>query len=101
MIRRRSNELLNGDTYRMRQLDTPPTHSTAPAFSTAYQRITTIVLRPAIALPLVTLLALLLRLYKLNYYDYFDDEVISTFVARQSVAEIFRNVMVNDSHPPF
>jgi uncharacterized membrane protein len=85
----------------MRQLDTPPTPSTAPSLAPAYQRIITIVLRPAVALPLVTLLALLLRLYKLNYYDYFDDEVITTFVARQSAAEIFRNVMVNDSHPPF
>src|SRR5215216_1387979 len=85
----------------MRQLDTPPTSSTAPALAPAYQRITTLILHPAVALPLVTLLALLLRLYKLNYYAYFDDEVITTFVARQSVAEIFRNVMMNDSHPTF
>lgn len=56
--------------------------------------------RVAIMLPLMTGLALALRLYKLGYHDYWDDEVISTFAARLPPAEIFYSVMINDVHPP-
>jgi uncharacterized membrane protein len=51
-------------------------------------------------LPLLTLLALVLRLYKLTYWDYWDDEVISTFAARPPLNEILSSVMANDVHPP-
>src|SRR5262249_11931112 len=85
----------------MQQLDSSARTVKAPVMPRLYQRLTSLLVRPIVALPLLTLLALALRLYRLDYRDYFDDEVITTFVARQPLADIYRNVMANDSHPPF
>lgn len=57
--------------------------------------------RVAIMLPLMTGLALALRLYKLGYHDYWDDEVISTFAARPPLSEIFSSIATYSIHPPF
>jgi mannosyltransferase len=77
----------------------PPVAASAPR-NTSLRRIAAIAARPAVAVPLLTLLALALRLYKLGYHDYFDDEVITTFAARLPAAEIFRSITANDTHPP-
>lgn len=84
----------------MRQPDILPQPPATPPASSVRGRFVATMLRPSVLLPAITLLALALRLYKLGYRDYFDDEVITTFVARLPPAEIFRSVMVNDTHPP-
>jgi 4-amino-4-deoxy-L-arabinose transferase-like glycosyltransferase len=84
----------------MQRTDTPPAATRGASPQTALGQIASIAVRPVVAVPLLTLLALALRLYKLGYHDYFDDEVISTFVARLPAAEIFRSITANDTHPP-
>jgi len=84
----------------MQQLDPPLDHAQATSNPSRRQRLLAVVTQPAIALPILTLLALTLRLYKLQYYSYFDDEVLSTFAARQPALEIFRHITANEDHPP-
>lgn len=42
-----------------------------------------------VLLILLTLLAFVLRLYRLDFYDYWDDEIITTLAARASLYDIF------------
>jgi 4-amino-4-deoxy-L-arabinose transferase-like glycosyltransferase len=69
---------------------------TRPAVSITQQAIA----RTSIVLALLTLAALGLRLLLLGKHGFWDDEMIVAFVIRQPLAAIFRDVMVNDSHPP-
>ncbi len=84
----------------MRKLDPTSRPFTAIVSHSIQIRAIAIIQQPQIILALLTLLALVLRLYKLRYSDYWDDEVISTFLARVPASEIFTSVMVNDVHPP-
>jgi hypothetical protein len=85
----------------MQKSDSPMHVTVAPVLQSASRRIAAIVQQPAIMLPLLTLLALVLRLYKLTYWDYWDDEVISTFAARASPADILFSIADYSVHPPF
>src|SRR3954467_291126 len=84
----------------MQQLDPSLNRVQATSTPSRRQHLLAIILRPAVALPLLTLLALALRLYKLDYNSYFDDEVLSSFAARQPILEIFRHITANEDHPP-
>jgi mannosyltransferase len=84
----------------MQQRDTLLNQAQATSNQSRHQRLLAIITRPAVALPLLTLLALALRFYKLGYYSYFDDEVLSTFAARQPAWEIFHHITANEDHPP-
>lgn len=57
-------------------------------------------LGPSLLIPALTLLALTLRLYKIGYYEYFDDEVISIFAARLPITDLLRSVSDSSVHPP-
>jgi mannosyltransferase len=68
--------------------------------SVAWARLVALLAYPAVLLFGLTLLALILRLYKLSYYDYFDDEVITTFASRPPVGQILSSVANYSVHPP-
>lgn len=84
----------------MQTTKAPNTQSRANAIPTLLRSLTALAMHPGVALTLFTLLALGLRLYRLSYRDYFDDEVITSFVARLTPIEIFRTITANDTHPP-
>jgi 4-amino-4-deoxy-L-arabinose transferase-like glycosyltransferase len=84
----------------MHKLDAPASTSAAPQPAASAGRSVKVIARPAVAVALLTVLALALRVYKLGYYAYFDDEIITTFAARVPIAEIFRSLTANDTHPP-
>lgn len=81
-------------------------HSSSPdrpiAFSTATikTRLNTALLHPKGVLTALMGLALVLRLYKLLYHDYYDDEIISTFAARPPLSEMMQSLSVYSVHPP-
>jgi len=84
----------------MHKSDTPPSVSFRLTFQAIRRQIDAIARQPLLMLSLLSLLGLGLRLYKLTYRDYWDDEVISTFAARPPLNEILYSVMANDVHPP-
>lgn len=49
----------------------------------------------------LTLLAFGLRMYRLDYRDYWDDEIISTFAARPDALTILTSISDYSVHPPF
>lgn len=65
------------------------------------QRALAFVAHPAVALVLIMLLAVALRLYKLDYRDYWDDEIVSTIASRPPLVDIFQSLSHYSIHPPF
>jgi uncharacterized membrane protein len=49
---------------------------------------------------LLTILALLLRLYRLDYHDYWDDEIFTTLASRPPLTTIYLSLSSYCIHPP-
>lgn len=49
---------------------------------------------------ILTMLALALRLNHLGYHDYWDDEIVTTLLARPALTTIYQTLSAYDIHPP-
>lgn len=67
---------------------------------TFWHRLQKIVVHPVFLLTVAMLVGLGLRLYRLDFRDYWDDEVISTLAARASLSQLYTNVSDYSIHPP-
>ena len=48
----------------------------------------------------IIVLACILRLFRLDYLDYWDDEIITTFAIQPNLGQIFQNISSYSVHPP-
>lgn len=64
------------------------------------RRATATVTHPYVALVLILLVGAGLRLYKLDGYDFWHDEMVTVFAARPAPAEIYAWTGINSVHPP-
>jgi uncharacterized membrane protein len=55
---------------------------------------------PRVILLALTVLAGVLRLYRLSYHGYWDDEIITALASRPPVTEIFQSLPAISIHPP-
>lgn len=85
----------------MQEINSPPRGVWERPFRAASNRIAAFMQQPRLLLLLFTFLALSLRLYKLTFWNYWDDEVISTFAARASPQEVLFSIVDYSVHPPF
>jgi uncharacterized membrane protein len=86
----------------MQKSDTPPSSvSFRLTFQSIRRQRDAIARQPLLMLSLLSLLGLGLRLYKLTYWNYWDDEIISTFAARAAPMDVLFSIVDYSVHPPF